>query len=67
MVHRCCEQNSTSKILQYPNVGLKLTNIRGWLWIFSCALQYKVTGKCQRSKVLNFRVSYQEKCVCSTR
>ena len=28
---------------------------------FSCALQYKVTGKSQRSKIFNSQVSYQKK------
>ena len=32
---------------------------------FSCALQYKVTGKSQRSKIFNSQVSYQKKCECS--
>ena len=42
-------------ILQYLKLGLKLTKARASSCIFSCALQYKVTGKFQ--KVQNFEFS----------
>ena len=33
------------------------------IYIFSCSLQYKVTGKSQRSIIFNSQVSYQKKNV----
>ena len=40
-----CEASGSSK------ESASYSPTRGWLCIFSCALQYKVTGKFQRSKI----------------
>ena len=45
-------------ILRYPNLGQQYVDSFPF---FSCSLQYKVTGKSQRSKIFNSHISYQKK------
>ena len=52
---------TASKIDQYLKLGLKLTKNTWMVMQFSCALQYKVTGKFQKLQILNSQVSYQNK------
>ena len=47
--------------LWYLNLGLILLNNTWMVIYFSCALQYKVTGKSLRSKIFNSQVSYEKK------
>ena len=49
--------------LTVPQSGSNISQqyVGAWLCIFSCALQYKVTGKAQRPKIFNSQVSYQKK------
>ena len=53
-------------IFRYLNLGLNIAQqyVDGYAF-FSCALQYKVTGKSQKSKIFNSRFSYSKKSVCS--
>ena len=48
--------------LAVPESGSNIAQqyVDGVIFIFSCAFQYKVTGKSQRSKIFNFQVSYRK-------